>query len=198
MQPLDPAENDRDCIIDAAYSCLAEQHSGPVPVAAILARAGVSSRTFYRHFGSKDELFLAMLRRQTDSLARRLDRIADEAAGTPADQLAAWLTEMFALVHDPRLRSNMKVIESAEVIAARGYRQARAESDTARERSLVVILRRGRADGTFPLAEPESDAVAISAAINGQIATAAPDDGECAQALARALDFALRATGARR
>jgi AcrR family transcriptional regulator len=34
----------------------------------------VSTRAFYRHFESKDELFLAMLREETDALAERLDR----------------------------------------------------------------------------------------------------------------------------
>ncbi len=71
-----------DAIIDAAYTCLSEPHSGAIPVAAILQRAGVSTRAFYRHFESKDELFLAMLRQETDALAERLDRItADVSQG---------------------------------------------------------------------------------------------------------------------
>ncbi len=67
MQPDTPNDDDRGCIVDAAYGCLSEPHSGPIPVAAILQRAGVSTRAFYRHFESKDELFLAMLRRSVTS-----------------------------------------------------------------------------------------------------------------------------------
>ena len=49
-------------IIEAAYRCLSEPHCGPIRMSVILRTAGVSSRAFYRHFGSKDDLFLALLR----------------------------------------------------------------------------------------------------------------------------------------
>ncbi|HME49084.1 helix-turn-helix domain-containing protein, partial [Mycobacterium sp.] len=75
------AADERASIIDAAYACLASPHPGPVSVAAILEAAGMSTRAFYRHFQSKDELFLAMLRRDADAVTRRLRRIADETAG---------------------------------------------------------------------------------------------------------------------
>ena len=91
VQPDTADGDDRGCIIDAAYDCLSEPHSGPIPVAAILQRAGVSTRAFYRHFESKDELFLAMLREETDALAERLDRICRRVAGGPAEQLNAWI-----------------------------------------------------------------------------------------------------------
>ena len=64
VQPDSPTVDDRQGIIDAAYGCLSEPHSGPISVAAILERAGLSTRAFYRHFASKDELFLAMLGRR--------------------------------------------------------------------------------------------------------------------------------------
>ena len=101
MQPDPPNADDRQGIIDAAYDCLYEPHSGPIPVAAILERAGLSTRAFYRHFASKDELFLAMLRQEADALAGRLDRIADELPGDPVEQLTAWVEMMFALASRP-------------------------------------------------------------------------------------------------
>ena len=184
--------------MDAAYNCLSEPHSGPIPVAAILQRARVSSRAFYRHFESKDELFLAMLREESEALAGRLDRIADEAPGGPIDQLKAWIAEMFGLVYDARMRMHLTVIDSDEVRAAKGYRETRERAHADRERSLVEILRRGRDDGSFPLAEPERDAIAISAVVSRGMSQP-PEGGagmECAQA--RVLDFALRALGAYR
>ena len=107
MQPDTASDDDRGCIIDAAYGCLSEPHTGPIPVAAILQRAGVSTRAFYRHFESKDELFLAMLRQESDALADRLDRIADEAPGAPVDQLKAWIGQMFGWMHDAELRMHL-------------------------------------------------------------------------------------------
>ena len=156
VQPDSPNADDRQGIIDAAYGCLYEPHSGPIPVAAILERAGLSTRAFYRHFASKDELFLAMLRQEADALAGRLDRIAGELPGDPVEQLTAWVEMMFDLAYDPQLRMHLTVIDSDEVRAAKGYRETRERLHAERERSLERVLERGRDDGSFPLADPRS------------------------------------------
>jgi AcrR family transcriptional regulator len=199
VQPDTASDDDRGCIIDAAYRCLSEPHTGPIPVAAILHRAGVSTRAFYRHFESKDELYLALLRHDSDALADRLDRIVDEGPGTPVDQLKAWIGQMFGWLHDADLRMHLTVIDSEEVRAAKGYRETSKRAHTDRERSLVEILRRGRADGSFPLADPEHDAIAIGAVISREMADQSPGEP---QRLRRSPDwvlaFALRALGAER
>jgi AcrR family transcriptional regulator len=196
VQPDTASDDDRGCIIDAAYGCLSEPHTGPIPVAAILQRAGVSTRAFYRHFESKDELFLAMLRQEGDALADRLDRIV-EKPDAPVDQLKEWIRQMFGWMHDAELRMHLTVIDSDEVRAAKGYRETRERAHAARERSLVEILRRGRTDGTFPLADPERDAIAISAVIGREMANQSLDDEQRLQrSLDWMLEFALRALGA--
>ena len=196
MQPDSGSDDDRGCIIDAAYNCLSEPHSGPIPVAAILQRAGVSTRAFYRHFESKDELFLALLRQESDALAHRLDRIVDET-GDPVGQLKAWINGMFGWMHDEEMRMHLTVIDSDEVRAAKGYRETRERAHADRERSLVEILRRGRADGSFPQADPEHDAVAISAVISREMVNQSPgDEKRLQQSLDWVLEFALRALGA--
>jgi len=197
MQPDSPSVDDRQSIIDAAYGCLSEPHSGPIPVAAILERAGLSTRAFYRHFASKDELFLAMLRQEADALADRLDGVADESSGDPVRQLTAWVEMMFDLAHDPKLRMHLTVIDSDEVRAAKGYRETRERLHADRERSLEQVLERGRSDGSFPLAQPHRDAIAISAIVSRELTISAPGSPEELQrARARVLDFALRALGA--
>jgi AcrR family transcriptional regulator len=197
VQPDTASDDDRGCIIDAAYRCLAEPHSGPIPVAAILQRAGVSTRAFYRHFESKDELFLALLRQESDALADRLDRVLDEVPGSPVDQLKAWIRHMFGWMHDEELRMHLTVIDSDEVRAAKGYRETRERAHADRERSLIEILRRGRDDGSFPLADPEHDAVAISAVISREMVNQSPgDDERLRMSLDWVLEFALRALGA--
>lgn len=190
-------DGDRDCIIDAAYRCLSEPHTGAVPMAAVLARAGLSTRAFYRHFESKDELFLAMLRDEGDALAGRLQRIAEDCSGSAVDQLKAWIAEIFELAQDPRLRMRAMVLDSDEVRAAPGYRNARKCWHLAREQSLSVILRRGLRDGSFPLAQPDGDAVAIGAVVTREMIMPRADDAQQWERAADAvLDFALRALGA--
>lgn len=199
MQPDAAGNDDRGSIIDAAYTCLSEPHSGAIPVAAILQRAGVSTRAFYRHFESKDELFLAMLRKETDALAARLDRITADASLAPADLLKAWIDEMFGLLYSPKVRAHFTVIDSDEVRAAKGYHETREQAHTDRERSLVEILSRGRDDGSFPLTDPDRDAIAISALASRIMTGLSLDDAQGMQdAQAGVLDFALRALGASR
>jgi AcrR family transcriptional regulator len=199
VQPDSSSDDDRGCIIDAAYRCLSAPHSGPIPVAAILQRAGVSTRAFYRHFESKDELFLAMLRQETDALATRLDRICAEAQGGAVEQLRAWVAGMFGLIHDDQARQHFTVIDSDEVRAAKGYRETREQAHADRERSLVEILRRGRTDGSFPLTVPEDDAFAINAVISRVLISQSYEDHEGSRrAQAKILGFALRALGADR
>jgi AcrR family transcriptional regulator len=194
-----PTVDDRQGIIDAAYGRLSEPHTGPIPVAAILERAGLSTRAFYRHFASKDELFLAMLRQEADALADRLDRIADELPGDPVEALTAWIEMMFVLAHDPALRTHLSVIDSDEVRAAKGYRDMRERLHADRERSLERVLARGLEDGSFPLAQPHSDAVAISAIVSRELTISGPgSDADLQRSRARVLDFALRALGAKK
>jgi hypothetical protein len=104
---------------------------------------------------------------------------------------------MFDLAHDAELRTHFTVIDSDEVRAAKGYRETRERLHTDRERSLVRILERGHDGGSFPLAKPQQDAVAISAIVSRELTTSAPGGEEDLQrARARVLDFALRALGA--
>jgi AcrR family transcriptional regulator len=168
-------------------------------VAAILDTAGLSTRAFYRHFSSKDELLLAMLKRDSDAVTRRLARLAEETQGGPAAQLRAWIDYFLGLAYDPRRRPHIVVLDSDEVRLAKGYRQTSAELRTDRERIIADILRRGRDDGTFPLAEPERDAAAINAL--AERAFAAPLQGvglDQERLVGYVSDFALRALGATR
>jgi AcrR family transcriptional regulator len=198
VHPPSLTDDERVRIIDAAYDCIAEPHTGPVPIAAILARAEVSTRAFYRHFTSKDELFLQMLRQECAALNSRLDQILDKGEEPPR-QLEAWIAEMLTLAHDARLRQHMQVIDSDEVRAAKGYREVRESTHSERERSLVQILSRGRSDGSFPLSDPELDAVAISALVSRMMSATPPTRAALVErTLAQVLDFALRAVGGQR
>ncbi len=166
-------------------------------MSAILRGAGVSSRAFYRHFLSKDDLFLALLQQECEAVVAAVDAVADAAVGTPTDQLAAWIAAVFDLVVDPQQRLQLTVIDSEEVRAARGYRELRERFHADRERSLSEILRRGRHDGSFPLTEPEIDAVAINAVVSRVLGNQNSDDPQIRkQAQETVLDFALRAVGA--
>jgi AcrR family transcriptional regulator len=191
--------DERADIIDAAYACLSSPHHGPVSVAAILDAANLSTRAFYRHFASKDELFLAMLKRDSDAVTRRMRRIADDTAQSPVDQLKAWIDFLLGLAYNPRRRAHIVVLDSDEVRVAKGYRDASAKLRADREKILADILRRGVDDGSFPLAEPDRDAAAIHAVVDRAFAGPFLGVGPGRELLVTyVLDFALRALGAAR
>ena len=91
---------------------------------------------------------------------------------------------MFGWIHDAQVRMHLTVIDSDEVRAAKGYRETREQAHADRERSLVEILRRGLDDGSFPLADPEHDAIAISAVVSREMANQSPPttNGYCSGA----------------
>ena len=168
-------------------------------VAAILDAANLSTRAFYRHFASKDELFLAMLKRDSDAVTRRMRRIADDTAEGPVSQLKAWIDLLLGLAYHPRRRAHVVVLDSDEVRVAKGYREASAKLRADREQILADILRRGCADGSFPLAEPDGDAGAIHAVVDRAFAAPMLGFGPDRELLVKyVLDFALRALGATR
>lgn len=196
MPSDDPGADERDSIVEATFACLAEPHDGPIPVSAILARAGVSSRAFYRHYQSKDELFLAMLHQVTERLAARLDDIAGNNGADPTGQLRTWLDQMFTLATDTSLHRYLAVLDCDEMRSAKGYREARELSRARREASLTGILAAGQADGSFPLADPESDAIAIAALVSRELTSARIfDPAQIPASRARVESFTLRALG---
>lgn len=193
------AGDERGRIIDAAYACLSAPRTGPVPIAAILDRAGVSTRAFYRHFESKDALFIALLERESAVLVERLEHIPETTPGGAVAELQAWVCHMFEMVNDPRRAGKFDALESDEVRVAKGYREVRDRIRTERERSLIDILARGRRDGVFPDTDPPVDAAAISGAV-GRVfeGLADPDAPTTDQAIVAVVNFALRALGAPR
>lgn len=189
--------SERDRLVDAAYQGLVASGGTSLPVNEVLRAAGLSTRAFYRHFSSKDELLLALFRQDSDRVAARLRRAA--ASEPPAAALLAFVQAMLRITADPRRRQRVLVMSSEEIARAKGFAAERQHYHSLVQDELVRILERGLADGTFPLARPSSDAgwirAAIQHAFDEQIAgSAATAPNETAEVLA---DFALRSLGAR-
>jgi AcrR family transcriptional regulator len=184
-------------LTEAASRALSAKGDEGVSVAEILTEAGLSTRAFYRHFRSKDELLLAMLRadgeRFADELAGRVAR-----ASNPTEALETWIDQMLALGYDPRRLRRLQVMSSAEARRAAGYGAERARISAALQEVLAEILRRGFDEGSFPATSPQADARAIHSIVSQLIDDRAfgspiPNRDEARR---HTLDFALRAVGA--
>jgi AcrR family transcriptional regulator len=87
----------RNRIIDAAYEVFYKEGFGRAGVDAIAEAAGVTKRTLYYHFDSKDALLAAVMDVQHDLVLARVQRWAKRASGDPTvmvkilfDEFAAW------------------------------------------------------------------------------------------------------------
>jgi AcrR family transcriptional regulator len=84
-------------ILDAAWD-LVEAGDGEFTVKQVAQRANVALQTFYRHFGSKDELLLAMLEESISAGTQAF--IADSAGRPPVERLRRLVTAPLLLPYD--------------------------------------------------------------------------------------------------
>jgi AcrR family transcriptional regulator len=86
-----PADVDaRERILRIAYALFRGHGITPIGVDRIVAEAGVAKTTLYRHFGSKDELVVAVLERHAEVWTRGwLEVEVDRRARTPKARILA-------------------------------------------------------------------------------------------------------------
>ncbi|MEW2547289.1 TetR/AcrR family transcriptional regulator [Streptomyces sp. NPDC047002] len=192
-------EDERARIVEAAYRCLAASDGASASVGEILAAAGLSTRAFYRHFGSKDDLLIAMFRDDADALTAEM-RAVTAAASSPADALRRLVRGTLRLTSDPRRRRRVLVMVSEETVRAKGYAAERARIDAEAEGLIAAILAGGRSAGDFRgVCDIAADAGCIGAllrqAVDEQLAHPSRDGARAAAE--RVIGFALRAVGGR-
>lgn len=84
-----PKLSKRDQLIQTAVKLFAKHGFHATGVDTIAAESGVTKRTLYAHFGSKEELVLAALRQYDGVFRKEFMRRVEEASKTPRGQLLA-------------------------------------------------------------------------------------------------------------
>jgi AcrR family transcriptional regulator len=79
----------REQLIDTAIALFSERGYHASGIDTILEKAGVSKKTLYRHFRSKDELILAALKKYDGLFRNNFMRQVEERADAPRDRLLA-------------------------------------------------------------------------------------------------------------
>jgi AcrR family transcriptional regulator len=194
---LAPDPDVRHAIVVAASEVIRELGVRGLSIAVVLDRAELSTRAFYRHFDSKDqlvaEIFLEMARAEKRRLRRKMAKAAN-----PVEAVAAWIDGRLDLAFDENTKSDLRGLSleaQSQMFASPGLVQpAYAEMLT----PLVEQLRRGQADGVFHGIDPVADAQSIQGVVwtstERQWATG---DCERAEVRQRALRFCLRGLGVR-
>jgi AcrR family transcriptional regulator len=145
----------RGRLAEAAFALYAERGFEQTTVAEIAARAGLTERTFFRHFADKREVLFAGSSELQDLLVRTLDATPEEMA--PIDAVAVALAAAGALLQQRREHARRR----QSIIAANAELQ---ERELIKLASLAAALadtlrRRGVAEPTASLAAEAGIAV---------------------------------------
>jgi AcrR family transcriptional regulator len=192
---LDPDPAVRRDILAAASQSLRENGVRGLSIAAVLERAGLSTRAFYRHFDSKDELVAAVFLETARGERRRLQRRM-AAAATEIEAVAAWIDGRLDLAFDDNIKSDLRRLSleaQSQTSASPGLVQpAYAEMLKPLSEALQSGLQRGVFHHIDPVTYAEFIQGVVWASTNRQWRT-----GDCDRAEVRekALRFCLRALG---
>ncbi len=158
------AEDELRMLFDAALAVMQRNGYSDVAVVDILREADLSTRSFYRHFESKDQLLCALFRREAEEAAARLNAKVDTAPG-PRAALVAWIDEILSFGHHRAKVARVSVLGSPGAMKADGYDEEMRHASKLLMEPLTELLIAGRADGSFPLADPAGDAPLIQSAV---------------------------------
>jgi AcrR family transcriptional regulator len=190
---LAPDPGVRREILAAASATLKENGIRGFSIAAVLDRAALGTRAFYRHFDSKDELvaavFLESARTETRRLRRRMSAAATEIAA-----VAAWIDARLDLAFDDDIRSDLRRLSLEAQTQSLGSPSLVQPAYAELLKPLREVLQRGVQCGVFRGTDPATDAQFIHgvvwAAIDRHWTTADSARGDIRE---RILGFCLRA-----
>ncbi|OBG44875.1 TetR family transcriptional regulator [Mycobacterium alsense] len=157
---LNPDPTVRRKILAAASTTLREGGIQGFSIAAVLERAALGTRAFYRHFGSKDELVAALFLEMAGEEERRLRRRM-RSADTEIGAVAAWIDGRLDLAFDDTVKSDLRRVSleaQTQMFASPNLIQPAYEQLL---KPLGEALQRGLERGVFPHVDPIGDAQAI-------------------------------------
>lgn len=154
---------ERRLILDAAYVALRDR-GHDFTVANILTAAGVSTRSFYRHFDSKDALLRAMYLRDGQWAADRLmKRLAN--AESPRQAVVWWIDEIFGFTRSPSRAERVSVLGSITLMGVDGTDEVANSGRDILIDPLRATIEAGASDGSFAVAEPTAASELVAAVV---------------------------------
>jgi len=199
--PRDLAQHQAEelAFMRAAYRLIGRNNPEPMGVQDILVESGLSTRAFYRHFASKDELIIAMYRADSQLGAAKLfEAIASSTSLAAA--VEAWVNYWMEIIYDSRRGKAVRMLASAEARGTAGFRSVETESNLVSVTVLTQIFAAGRKAGQFPTVEPENDARCLQAAVHALLQARLNHEStpDAATARTHIMDFLARILGSTR
>jgi AcrR family transcriptional regulator len=156
---------ERRMVMDAAVRVMASDDYASMSIADILAEAGLSTSSFYRHFSSKEVLLAELVRREAES-ARRYVQLAIDETSDPTTGLVAWLDAVLDLFFESRKAARTAVFSTPQVMGSPWMTSAILEMRSFPSEPLIEVLRAGHASGAIYSPTPEADAESIFALLS--------------------------------
>jgi AcrR family transcriptional regulator len=192
---LAPDPDVRRTIVAAALETLREQGVRRLSVAAVLDRAELSTRAFYRHFESKDQVVAAAFLEMAYAEKRRLQRKMAKV-GNPVEAVAAWIDGRLDLAFDENIKSDLRHLSleaQSQMFAAPELIQPAYEEML---KPLIEQLDDGLSRSVFHGIDPVTAAQSIQGVVWASTERHwAAADCERAEVRGRALQFCLRGLG---
>lgn len=160
-----PRPNKRDLILVAAARCFYRDGITATGVDAIASEAGVSKRTLYNHFPSKDDLVLAYVERVDEAWRATLARWLESADG-PVERVLAYFDGYFEPGDETVFRGCSLINAAAELTDPHSPVLERVRAQKRRIRAEIAAL---VADAGAP--EPERVAAVLALLLEGAMAT---------------------------
>ena len=154
------ADTEEQMILDAGMHVMQKNGFADASVADILAEAEVSSRAFYRHCPSKDELLLALFRRDAQRVFDQFEAVAN-AAASATEAIYSLIDCYLDLFYDPRRAARAAIMNSEAARRAQGYDRELEASQARLSLPLARALREGNDSGELASPDPEFDAFTI-------------------------------------
>jgi AcrR family transcriptional regulator len=111
----EPAKTGRERLIAASLELFYRHGFVAVGIDQVIAKAGVTKTTFYKHFEGKDDLMVAAVQRRDEWESQAWDRAVRRIAGDePARQLLAMFDVLDLWFNDPEFRGCMFMNAAAE------------------------------------------------------------------------------------
>jgi AcrR family transcriptional regulator len=192
---LAPDPDTRRAILAAATTSLREHGVQGLSIAAVLQRAELSTRAFYRHFESKDQLVSAVFQEMARTEKRRLKRKM-AIATSPVEAVAAWIDGRLDLAFSANIKSDLRQMsleaQSQSFAAPELIQPAYSEMLEPLIDQIQQGLERGEFHDVDPISAAQSIQGVVWASTERQWATG---DCERTEVRERTLRFCLRGLG---
>ena len=174
--PVADSDAERTQLLLATREVLERSGWWGFKVEGVLRQAGLSTRSFYRHFEKKNDLLMALLDRELGGAAIHLARVTARGT-TPADRVRGYVAATIDMAYNEELVKPSSLFASHWRELRQEYRDEIEQCTARMVAPLAAAIADGVGSGEFTSEDPQADAQAIFYLVAGMTADQATCQG---------------------